>query len=393
MPSDAEPSGARRHVWRALALALCALLLASVARFYHPAFGFSALLIIPQGHDHELPALQQIPHYEYPPQIAYDGALYVQLAMEPLLRDPAIDRALDAPAYRARRILFCWTAYALGLGKPAWILQAFALQNVLSWLMLAWLITRWFPLSDARFFALWVGSMFSHGLLMSVRMSLLDGPSLLLIACAVLAAERGHRWVSAAVLGIAGLGRETNLLGAVALPWPSGWRGWAKTAAAGLLVVLPLVVWQDYIWSIYRGTSTSAGADQLTVPLAAYAQKWRVTFGQLFTHGVLSPAGYTVLALIALTVQVLFLVWTRAWRDSWWRLALAFGLLILTAHWVVWEGYPGAVTRVALPLKLGFNVLLARHPPRFFWAWLVAGNLDLVAAHHSLPIIGLPIAT
>ena len=390
MRSASEPGGARRHVWRALALALCALFLASVARFYHPGLGFSSLLIIPAGHEDEIPALQRIPHYEYPPGTAYDGALYVQLAMEPLLRDPAIDRALDAPAYRARRILFCWTAYAFGLGKPAWILQVFALQNVACWLLLAWLITWWFPLRDARFFALWVGTMFSHGLLMSARMSLLDGPSLLLIACAVLAAERGRRWVSAAVLGIAGLGRETNLLGATALPWPRGWRGWLKTAAAGVLIALPLVVWQDYIWSIYRGTSSSAGVDQLTMPLAAYVRKWDFTVDQLRAQGLFSPAGYTILAVIALTTQIVWLAVTRAWNESWWRLALAFGLLILTAHWVVWEGYPGAVTRVALPLKLGFNVLLARYPPRFFWAWLVAGNLDLVAGHQSLPVVAVP---
>ena len=391
MPSDSEAQGRRRGLWLALALALCALLLASVARFYHSGVGFSALLIIPTGHEYEIPALQRIPHYEYPPQIAYDGSMYVQLAMDPLLRDPAIDRALDAPAYRARRILFCWTAYAMGLGRPAWILQTFALQNVLSWLILAWLITRWFPLTSPRFFALWVGSMFSHGLLMSVRMSLLDGPSLLLLASAVAASERGRRWLASVVLAIAGLGRETNLLGALALPWPVGWRGWLKTAGAGILIVLPLVIWQDYIWSIYRGTSASAGADQLAVPFTAYAHKWRVTVEQLRRGGFVSPAGYTLFVLLSVTVHVVFLAWTRAWREPWWRIAAAFALLILSAHWVVWEGQPGAVTRIGLPLKLGFNVLLARYPPPFFWAWFLVGNLDLVAAHHSLPIIGVPV--
>jgi hypothetical protein len=391
MPSDSEAQGKRRGLWLALALALCALLLASVARFYHPGVGFSALLIIPTGHEYEIPALQRIPHYEYPPQIAYDGSMYVQLAMDPLLRDPAIDRALDAPAYRARRILFCWTAYAMGLGRPAWILQTFALQNVLSWLILAWLITRWFPLTTPRFFALWVGSMFSHGLLMSVRMSLLDGPSLLLLASAVAASERGRRWLASAVLAIAGLGRETNLLGALALPWPVGWRGWLKTAGAGILIVLPLVIWQDYIWSIYRGTSASAGADQLAVPFTAYAHKWRVTVEQLRRGGFVSPAGYTLFVLLSVTVHVVLLAWTHAWREPWWRIAAAFAVLIMSAHWVVWEGHPGAVTRIALPLKLGFNVLLARYPPPFFWAWFLVGNLDLVAAHHSLPIIGVPV--
>jgi hypothetical protein len=387
MPSDSEAQGRRRGLWLALALALCALLLASVAQFYHPGVGFSALLIIPAGHEDEIPALQRIPHYEYPPQIAYDGSMYVQLAMDPLLRDPAIDRALDAPAYRARRILFCWTAYAMGLGRPAWILQTFALQNVLSWLILAWLITRWFPLTTPRFFALWVGSMFSHGLLMSMRMSLLDGPSLLLLASAVAASERGRRWLASVGLAIAGLGRETNLLGALALPWPVGWRGWLKTAGAGTLIVLPLVIWQDYIWSIYRGTSASAGADQLALPFTAYAHKWRVTIEQLRRGGFVSPAGHTLFVLLSVTVHVVFLARTRAWREPWWRIAAAFALLIMSADWGVWEGHPGAVTRIALPLKIGFNVLLARYPPPFFWAWFLVGNLDLVAPHHSLPII------
>ena len=49
------------------------------------------------------------------------------------------------------------------------------------------------------------------------------------------------------------------------------------------------------------------------------------------------------------------------------------------------------MTRIALPLKLGFNVLLARHSPKGFWVWFALGNLDLVAAHHSLPIPGVPV--
>jgi hypothetical protein len=46
-------------------------------------------------------------------------------------------------------------------------------------------------------------------------------------------------------------------------------------------------------------------------------------------------------------------------------------------HSAVWEGYPGAITRVLLPLKFGFNALLAAEQPRGFWMWFGAGNLDL----------------
>ena len=81
-------------------------------------------------------------HYQSP---GYDGQFYAQLAVEPLLRDRRIDEALDTPPYRARRILFSWTAYLLGLGRPAWILKVYAVQNIVAWLLLAWLLLRWFP--------------------------------------------------------------------------------------------------------------------------------------------------------------------------------------------------------------------------------------------------------
>jgi hypothetical protein len=376
-----------RRWWIALALVVTALFLASVARFYHPGVGFSALLEIPQGHDYEIPALQRLPHFEYGPHDAYDGSMYVQLAMEPLLRDQAIDRAMDAPAYRARRILFCWTAYAMGLGRPAWILQTYALQNVLCWLILAWLMTRWLPLVSARNFALWIGCMLSHGLLMSVRLSLLDGPSTLLLAVAMVAAESGRTVLTGLIVGLAGLGRETNLLGAVGLPLPSRARDVWRLAAAAILIVLPLAIWQDYVWSIYRGTSASAGVDQLTIPFAAFVKKWTVVLRDI--RGFHDPAPANLGVVVALTVQAIFLVWYRAFREPWWRMSVAYLALMFAAHWVVWEGSPGAITRVVLPMTFGFNVLLARHPPKHFWWWCALGNLHVVAALHQLPIPGL----
>jgi hypothetical protein len=376
-------------MWRAPALLLCALFLASVARFYHPGVGFTALILFHQNQYYQLPALREIPHYEYPPEFGYDGIYYSQLAMEPLLRNPEIDRALDSPAYRARRILFSWTAYLLGLGRPAWILEAYALQNVAAWLLLAWLITRWIPPVSGRLFALWCGAMFSHGLLASVRLALLDGPSMLLLALAVAASERGRTWTSAAILGVAGLGRETNLLGSVALPLPQGWKGWGRLAGAAVVVILPLLIWQDYLWSIYRGTSAAAGVNHITPPFVMYLKKVSVSLDGVRVHGLMSAAGAGMLALIALTTQVAFLVWSRQWREPWWRLAAAFAALLMVVDYVVWDGYPGAVTRVVLPLTFGFNVLLAKWD-RGFWIWYVLGNLHLVAAFHVMPFPGMP---
>ena len=102
----------------ALALVLCALFLASVARFYHPGVGFSALLIIPQGHEYEIPALQRIPHFstcagnrveQRALRSARDGAV---------APDPAIDRAMDARV-PARGGFSSLDGGAFGLGRPA----------------------------------------------------------------------------------------------------------------------------------------------------------------------------------------------------------------------------------------------------------------------------------
>jgi len=35
----------------------------------------------------------------------YDGQFYIQIALDPLLRGAKLQQVLDAPAYRARRIL------------------------------------------------------------------------------------------------------------------------------------------------------------------------------------------------------------------------------------------------------------------------------------------------
>jgi hypothetical protein len=162
-----------QKVWRYIALGCVALFLASVATFYHPGLGFTALLGLPAGSDGKTPTLQAIRYFEYPAWASYDGQFYVQRAFDPLIRDPAVDRAMDLAPFRARRILFSWTAFLLGFGRPAWIVNVYALQNVACWLLLAALLTRWMPLTSVRGTACWAACLFSHGLLWSVRFSLL----------------------------------------------------------------------------------------------------------------------------------------------------------------------------------------------------------------------------
>src|SRR5688572_10118450 len=69
----------------------------------------------------------------------------------------------------------------------------------------------WIAPTSPRGLAVWTACLFSHALLWSVRFALLDGPSLVLIALAVAAAERGRSLLSAGIVGVAGLGAGERL--------------------------------------------------------------------------------------------------------------------------------------------------------------------------------------
>ena len=362
------------------------LFLASVARFYHPGLGFTPLIGFPAGDETEMPALRAIPHYRNPIWASYDGQFYAQRAFDPLVRDPDADRAMDVAPYRARRVLFSWTAFALGLGRPAWILEAYALQNVLCWLLLAVLLMRWMAPTSARGLALWTACLFSHGLLWSVRFALLDGPSLLLVACAVALAERNRPLLSAAVSGIAGLGRETNLLALAAQPPPRNGRAWIRTAAAGVLGLLPLLIWQDYLRSIYRST-VFAGSGQLAMPASGLLAAWQGVLRATAASGVTTAVALPLCLLTSLAVQAAYVVVRPEPSQPWWKVALSYAGLMLVLDRVVADPHSGGITRVLLPLTVGFNVLLSREArPRRFWPWFLGGNLHLAAAWRVLPL-------
>src|SRR5262245_55254971 len=374
-------------VYRIIALGLCALFLRAVAEFYHPETGFTALIGLPPADTGVSQALRAVPYYSHPASASYDGQFYVQRALDPLVRDPDVDHAMDLAPFRARRILFSWTAYALGAGRPAWILEAYALQNVVCWLVLAALLVRWFPLRGPRDLALWTACLFSHGLLWSVRFSLLDGPSLVLIVLAVIAVERGRPLLSAAITGVSGLGRETNVLAFLAQPWPRGARGWARGAVAAGLALLPLLVWQDYLRSIYR--STSAAASQMfAIPGSAYLQVMSQLIAATRQAGILSLTSLQLYLLLALSAQALYLVIGRDIQSPWWRIGAGYVLMALLLDRYIWDPVNGGITGVLLPLTVGFNVLLSGEKrPAHFWMWFAAGNLHLLSAPWVMPVV------
>lgn len=380
-------TSARHRAWSLAAAASVLLFLTIVGSYYDRQTGLTVFLALPaNAHEYEIPAVQAVPHAHDEVHGGYDGQFYAQFAVDPLLRDPAIDRAMDNPAYRAHRILLSWTAWALSGGQAARAIKIFAWQNIVAWLLMAWVLTRWCAPTSARGFVLWAGVLWSHGWLFSVRNALTDGPSVLLIALAVLAAERNRPWVAACITGVSGLARETNVLaGALLLQRIDRRpRSWLLVAAGLLLCLLPLAIWLDYLRSIYRDAAF-VGGDHLTVPLSGFARKVALTAGGLWSSGPTAATVASATVLAGMVAQAVALVWCswRWWRDrtaspSWLLVAGPFLLLGVVAHPVVWEGSPGAITRVTLPLTVGVNALLAASP-RAPWALILTANLGVIA--------------
>jgi hypothetical protein len=182
--------------------------------------------------------------------------------------------------------------------------------------------------------------------------------------------------------------RETNLLGGVLLvPRGRPLRLWAL-AAGTVLAFVPLWLWQDYLFSLYRLRALTGG-DHVTTPLLGYSGELRDAWLVLSRADWRSPERYSLCAVIALTVQLVWLLWRRDWADPWWRLGIVTGLLLLVLHPVVWAGSPGAVTRVALPMTAAFHIGLVRRPAHFWW-WFVPGSLTVLPGLDMLhvPLLG-----
>jgi len=354
------------------------------AQFYLPGKGFTYLIMFGEKPAAPyVPALKAMNYYEEPGSKGYDAQYYAQIAMRPWLTNRALNEAMDSMPYRARRILFSWTAYGLGGGDPARALHIYAVQNIVCWFLLAGVLLRWFPATSWENFFRWGGVLFSFGLCFSVRGSLVDGPSLLMIAVGMMLYERGRTWWAAGVLGVAGLGKETNLLAAAAL-LPGRWRdgrGWARSVGQGLLVLAPLALWVVTL-RLWLGSGSDPGVRNFDWPFAAYLRKWVETAAVLKTDDAGSIGVWSVLMLVAVTAQWLLFALRPRWSDAWWRLGASYAALLVVLGDAVWEGYPGAALRVLLPMTLAFNVLLPRG--RRWRAWLVLGNLAVLCSSDIL---------
>lgn len=362
----------RRVVLGGLATVL--VFVALVARFWHPVYGFTAFFQLDASNDAvKLAAFKELPVYVYRDTGGYDGLYYAQIALDPSLRDPALPAANDNLSYRARRILPAVVAWVLGAGRPAGVVFAYSVLNIVTWLALAALLWRALPVTDSRGWLAWSGVLFSAGALGSVRLALTDLLAATLLTAAISAAERMRKYAALGSLAAAALSRETSVLGVAGLvkpPWLS-----LKNAARLAIAVVPLLAWIAYIR--LRLGAAEAGWGNLDWPIVGFLQKWRDSLAAPFRIDDAWLAWTSLFAVVGLTVQAAYVVLHRAVDHRWWRVGVAFVGLMLCLGTPVWEGFPGAATRVLLPLTVAFNVLA--HRARAALVWLLLGNLSVFA--------------
>ena len=363
----------RRWPTRAAGLGAVLFFLWLVVRFWHPVYGFTRFLQLDSSNDDiKIQAFRELPVFVDRESGGYDGLYYAQIAYHPSLTAAELSRAVDSIPYRARRILAPLLSWAIALGNPAWIVHVYSLLNVAAWLALAAWLWSLLQVGDPRGWIAWAGLLFSAGALYSVRLALPDLVALAILAGAMLALERGRRGTALGGLAAAGLTRETSLL---ALPafWERPWLS-TRNAVGTAVAVAPLAAWIASLrWRFGPG---GAGTRNFAWPLQAWVGKWIATFATLRTQP--DPLVWaTLLATVALTVQAAFFLTRPRWQDRWWRLGAAFAALFLFLGAAVWDGLPGASTRVLLPLNLAFNVLV--HRARAALGWLLAGNLTVAA--------------
>jgi hypothetical protein len=306
----------------------------------------------------------------------YDGQWYAQLAVAGNPFDPELRTALDSAPYRSRRILLPLLAHVVGLGRPGWVLEVYALANLACWLALALLLARWwFPPTNLHNLLRWAGVLFSSGLVGSVTQSLTDGPALLVIALGARAWERNRGALAAVALGLAGLVRETSVLvaGMFAPARERDRRTWARALLMMAACVAPALVWA-VVLRVHYGES--GGARNFGVPLSAFFAKLRELYLGRMRHGF-SGVKEEAFTTVSLGVQMFFILVRPQPARPWWRIGGAFAVLACFLGPAVWEGTNSAAARAVLPLTLAFNMLAPR--TRAGLALLVAGNLSVLA--------------
>jgi hypothetical protein len=329
----------------------------------------------------ELPEIRDL-HPAIERGAGFDGQFYAQIALDPTCRRPDLPGALDNPSLRMQRILLPALAHVLGGGKPARVVFDYALLNLGFWYLLLAVLVRRHPATTPRRFLALFAIMLTTGTLISVQSALTDLPAVTLGFISLGLAELP----AAAIISLAILTKPTCglfLLRYLA-PFPQTVRDAFQRVGLVLFALALPMLWQFYLVGTIKAKVLDSG--QFGAPFTGWWHRW---WSSIQTWGA-SPLPQTgevltwewnvfeVLALISMTIQIIYLVLTPRWRHPLWLVSLAFIALFFCfsdKNFSAEVGY----TRTVLPITIAFNLFLLeiRSTPRFLLLFL-GGNFGLL---------------
>lgn len=305
-------------------------------------------------------------------EYGYDGQLYAQIALSPLLTDPNLQQACDNFRYRARRIGLPMLAYVAGLGRPAWILQAYSVLNVFFWLALMGALARFVGFAGYRERMLAVAILWTTGTLISVERALTDLPAVTISVWGMLLAET--QFIAAGgLLALTALFKETSVLSFPALAWVD-----RQHPPQRLVWVVPLLVSPVALWLLYVRFQTpeqAAGFRNLTLPFVGWWEKMSAVMSPQLKQ---KPKQWVELAApLAILVQVAYFAIRPRTASPWWRWGGGWAVLaLLVGEPILAEQY--GYCRILLPLTVAFNFLIHQHErSRSYVLWFLLGNMSL----------------
>ncbi len=286
----------------------------------------------------------------------------------------AVSLSTAPPINVSGQTAFIWR---LPIEPPAPVMWAYKLLNLLAWIVLGGLLWWLLPMKQGREWFMVGGILFSIGVISSIRFALTDLIALALLAGAMFALDRGwHRW-AAVLLGTTSVGQSTALMAFPALGRPP-WFSWPNLRSSLLVLALPAVA---LAWTRWRFGSAEAISSCLGWPGIGFLGQWEDSIAYLSQGQAPWIALTSLFALLGLTAQAAFFF--RHWHEHepWWRLGIAFAVLSIFLDDTIWASPAGGAIRL-LPLTLAFNVFVCRIRAR--WAWLLVGNLTVIAGILSL---------
>jgi hypothetical protein len=185
-------------------------------------------------------------------RFGYDGQFYAALATDPFLRSPDTLKTLDAPAYRASRILLPLLAWCAVLGNARAAIVAY---QVLCWALsvLAVVVVSLWLRQDGRspWWALVLGV--NAGLVTAIFRSTQDGAAAFLIVATLWLAQRRAHGGAIGAGAAANLCRETGYLAPLAVGVRELFAGRYRGALLYALVPLvPQLAWQAYLQATWH---------------------------------------------------------------------------------------------------------------------------------------------